>query len=372
MVRNILITGGAGFVGSHVADALLRKGCNVRVLDSLLPQVHGEGRQRPLYLSREVELVIGDIRDSNAVQKALRGIDGVYHFAARVGVGQSMYEITEYNSVNTLGTAVLLEALVRCPVERLVVASSMSVYGEGSYRKAGGKPGWPSPRTLDQLRRGDWEVRDMDGSVLEPVPTREEKPVALQSVYALTKFDQEQMCLAVAATYGFSATALRFFNIYGTRQSLSNPYTGVLAIFASRLLNRRAPLINEDGEQRRDFVHVSDIAQACLLALQSDRAVGQVVNVGSGQPVSIREVADAALKALGVQGIEPVLTGKYRAGDIRHCYADISRAKDLLGYQPATTLSDGLQELAAWLQGQQAVDRVEESRAALATRGLML
>jgi dTDP-L-rhamnose 4-epimerase len=366
---NILITGGAGFIGSHVADELLHHGHRVRALDNLSPQVHGADATRPAYLDRDVELVRGDVRDPDAVRRALDGIDAVYHFAAAVGVGQSMYEVDHYTSVNNRGTAVLLEAIIDPPVERLIVASSMSLYGEGLYRGADGALSEVQERPLAQLRAADWEVRDAHGAALEPVPTPETKTPSLSSIYALSKFDQERMCLLIGRAYAIPAVALRFFNVFGTRQALSNPYTGVLAIFASRLLNGNAPLIFEDGLQRRDFVSVYDIAQACRLALEVPGAAGRAFNVGSGTPHTIREVA-ALLSAILGKTIEPEICGKYRVGDIRHCFADISEAREVLGYEPRVTLEDGLVELAEWLQDQAAVDRVEDASRELAARGL--
>src|SRR3982750_4709318 len=269
MANKVLITGGAGFVGSHLADDLLQNGYEVRALDSLAPQVHGTSGRRPAYLARYGEFIRGDVRDPEAMSRAVENIDAVFHFAAVVGVGQSMYEIANYTSTNTQGTAVLLEALAQRPVERLVVASSMSIYGEGLYRTCAGSLVEGRERTFQQLRAHDWEIRGADGDPLIPVPTPESKCPALPSVYAITKYQQERMCMVVGRAYGIDAVALRFFNIYGTRQALSNPYTGVLAIFASRFLNDRPPLINEDGFQQRDFVHVTDIARACRLALET-------------------------------------------------------------------------------------------------------
>jgi dTDP-L-rhamnose 4-epimerase len=370
MSKQVLITGGAGFVGSHLADELLQRGYRVRALDGLSDQVHGAAGQRPDYLHPDVELVHGDVRDGEAVRRALHNVDAVYHLAAMVGVGQSMYEIARYTDVNNMGTATLLEALIEKPVERLVVASSMSIYGEGLYRAPDGTLVAGTERTLQQLQARQWEVTNEAGEVLTPIPTPESKQPTLASVYALSKFDQERLCLMIGRAYGISTVALRFFNIYGTRQALSNPYTGVLAIFASRLLNNNAPLINEDGYQQRDFVSVLDIAQACRLALEVSEAAGQVFNVGSGQPLTIREVAERISGVLGKSHIEPQVTGKYRVGDIRHCYADISLAQRVLGYQPRVTLEDGLNELAGWLEGQIAVDRVDEAGAELAARGL--
>jgi dTDP-L-rhamnose 4-epimerase len=369
-MKHILITGGAGFIGSHLADELLSAGYRVRVLDCLQPQVHGEQRKRPDYLDAAVELQVGDVCDRAAVDRALEGIDAVFHFAAAVGVGQSMYEIAHYTRVNNLGTAVLLEALIARPVQRLVVASSMSLYGEGLYRDRSGQVRAGGERTLDQLRRGEWELDDGHGGVLEPVPTPESKPPALASVYALSKYDQERLCLMAGRAYNVPAVALRFFNAYGPRQALSNPYTGVLAIFASRLLNDCAPKIFEDGLQQRDFVSVYDVARACLLALESPQAPGEVFNIGSGRPQTVRAVATRLARVLGKEHIEPEIVGKYRVGDIRHCFADIGKAERVLGYRPQVTLDDGMGELAAWLAGQAAVDRVAQASAELSVRGL--
>lgn len=370
MARKVLITGGAGFVGSHLADHLLEHGYEVRALDNLTPQVHGEGRRRPGYLTREVELIVGDVRDREAVRRALHGVDAVFHLAAMVGVGQSMYEVEQYTSVNNGGTAVLLEALIERPVERLVVASSMSLYGEGLYRAPDGRVVPGRERTLEQLVARRWEVTGADGEVLAPVPTPESKVPSLPSIYALSKFDQERMCLLIGRAYGIPTVALRFFNIYGTRQALSNPYTGVLAIFASRYLNGRRPLINEDGHQRRDFVSVRDVAQACRLALEVKGAAGRVLNVGSGRSFTIREVAARLAQVMGLEELEPEITGKYRMGDIRHCFADIGEARRVLGYEPEVDFDEGLEELADWLGGQIATDRVTEASRELAARGL--
>jgi dTDP-L-rhamnose 4-epimerase len=356
----VLITGGAGFLGSHVADELLAAGHEVRALDSLLEQVHGGGR--PGYLDPQVELRVGDVRDAGAVAPALDGCDAVIHFAARVGVGQSMYDIAEYTSVNEVGTAVLLEALAQHPVERLVVASSMSVYGEGLYEGPGGDR---VVRTREQLERGEWEPGPA------PLPTPETKPLALASIYALSKYQQERACLIAGAAYGIPAVGLRFFNVYGPRQALSNPYTGVLAIFASRLLNGKRPRVYEDGLQRRDFVSVHDVAHATRLALETGGADGHVVNVGSGASVTVNGLAERLADVLGI-AIEPETTGEYRVGDIRHCFADISLARELVGYEPRVALEDGLAGLADWLAGQTAEDRVEAAHAELTRRGLTL
>jgi len=372
MAEHILITGGAGFIGSHLADELLAHGYHVRVLDNLSPQVHGDAARRPDYLDPAAELIVGDVCDPVSVRSALRGIDAVFHFAAAVGVGQSMYEVVQYTRINNLGTAVLLEALIQKPVRRLVVASSMSLYGEGLYRTAQGDVRTVGERPLEQLRRADWEWRDEQGDALLPVPTPETKAPALASVYALSKLDQERLCLMIARAYNFSAVALRFFNAYGPRQALSNPYTGVLAIFASRLLNDSPPKIFEDGFQQRDFVSVYDIARACRLALETPGAAGDVFNIASGNAYTVREIAQHLARVIGKPHLEPEITQKYRVGDIRHCFADIGKARSVLGYVPEVSLDAGLSELAAWLEGQAAVDRVAEASAELSARGLAI
>jgi dTDP-L-rhamnose 4-epimerase len=361
-VDRVLITGGAGFIGSHLADELLGAGYAVRALDVLVDQVH-EG-DRPDYLSADVELIPGDVRSEEVVLGALEGVDAVVHLAARVGVGQSMYEQAEYAAANTLGTAVLLDALAERRVRKLVVASSMSVYGEGAY-----EPVPAVERTREQLERRGWEPRGAGGEELKPAPTPETKQPALSSVYALTKFDQERLCLLFGSAYGVPTVALRLFNVYGPRQALSNPYTGVLAIFASRLLNDNAPVVYEDGAQTRDFVHVSDVARGFRLALERDGADGRVANVGSGRATSVLEIAHALAGLLGKE-IEPELPGTFRAGDIRHCIADVSLVRELLGFEAQVALEDGLAELAEWLQTQPATDRFDRAAAELAERGL--
>jgi dTDP-L-rhamnose 4-epimerase len=363
--ETVLITGGAGFIGSHLADELLARGDRVRALDALVGQVHGNAA-RPRYLSEDVELRVGDVRDADAVREALVGVDSVVHLAARVGVGQSMYELSDYTSVNSLGTAVLLQAIAERPVRKLVVASSMSIYGEGLYVDADGAPVEPPERTREQLAAREW-----DFAGLMPIATPERKRPGLSSIYALNKYEQERACLIAGHAYGVPAVALRLFNTYGPHQALSNPYTGVLAIFASRLLNGRAPRIFEDGLQRRDFVWVGDVARAFALALDNDGADGGAVNIGSGSSVDVREIAER-LAVILERPIEPEITGESRVGDTRHCFADISLARERLGYEPAVELDEGLHRLGDWLAGQVAEDRVDAAAAELARRGLSL
>ncbi|HXG65750.1 MAG TPA: SDR family NAD(P)-dependent oxidoreductase [Blastocatellia bacterium] len=369
--QNILVTGGAGFIGSHLVDALIERGHRVRVLDLLVSQVHKTGR--PEYLNPQAEFIHADVCDPEAVERALEGVDAVYHQAAEVGVGQSMYEIRRYVRANDFGTSVLLESLIkrRDRIRKLVVASSMSIYGEGAYRCATCGIVYPAIRPAAQLRERRWEVLcPACGAELAPAPTREDKPLAPTSVYAVTKQDQEQFCLVVGRAYGIPTVALRYFNVYGTRQALSNPYTGVCAIFSSRLLNNERPVIFEDGNQTRDFVHVSDIVRANLLALETDRADYHALNIGTGRATSVHEVARLLAAGLG-KDLEPEIVGKYRAGDIRHCIADISRARDLLGYEPQVTLEQGIPELLDWVQQQEASDEVAMATAELEARRLV-
>lgn len=366
----VLVTGGAGFIGSHLVDRLLAEGHEVRVLDSLDPQVH-EGV--PAHLSRDAEFVHGDIREAAIVQRCLDSVDRLVHLAAAVGVGQSMYEIERYTSVNTVGTAVVLEQAIaaRDRLQKMLVASSMSIYGEGLYHcPREERDIAPPPRTAAQLAARRWEpVCPHCAAALQPLPTPETKPLAPASIYAIGKRDHEEMFLACGRAYGIPTSALRFFNVFGPRQALSNPYTGVAAIFASRLLNGRSPVVFEDGLQTRDFVHVGDVTAAICAALDRGAADGEALNVGSGRPTTILEVAAVLSRVLAAE-IEPTVQNVFRAGDIRHCFGDISRAHALLGWSPRLSFDDGMSELADWLAGQPAIDRFEEATEALVERGL--
>ncbi|MGH1588850.1 NAD-dependent epimerase/dehydratase family protein [Methylobacterium phyllosphaerae] len=370
MPESVLITGGAGFIGRHLSMELLRRGYHVRVLDSLIEQVHGGDRSDAAALPPDVEFQPGDVRDGAAMSRALHGIDRVVHLAAEVGVGQSMYAVERYVSVNDCGTAVLFQQLIEAPVKRVVVASSMSVYGEGLYRTSDGAT---AEEVVRRPRRpGEpWDPLDARGEPMRPIPTPETKRPALASVYALTKYMQERLTLTLAPAYGMEGVALRLWNAYGPGQALSNPYTGVLAIFAARLHNGQPPIIFEDGAQRRDFVHVEDVARAFALALEHPAAAGQVYNVGSGEDRTVSEVARLLARAMGREGIEPEVTGQARLGDIRHCIADIGRIQQELGYAPRRDFVEGLAELATWVAEQRAVDRVAEARRELEARGLV-
>ena len=369
---NILVFGGAGFIGSHLVDALLEQGHTVRVYDNLDPQVHGASQEIPDYLNTEAEFVRGDVRDTEAMRKALVGIDAVYFLAAAVGVGQSMYEIERYVDVNTMGAARFLELLVneRGSVQKVLVASSMSAYGEGAYRNKEGAIRYPQLRTAKQLQKGTWEVLDESGEPLTPIATAEDKPLYPTSVYAITKRDHEELFLSVGAGYDIPVVALRFFNVYGTRQALSNPYTGVAAIFSSLLLNNKPPKVFEDGHQTRDFIHVSDIVQGLVLALEKEEANGQVYNVGTGTPVSFLQVAELLSVKLNFDR-PPEITNQFRVGDIRHCYGCIEKISSELGYVPRVTVEQGFDELCEWVSRQIAEDKVADSTRELADRNLI-
>jgi len=371
-VSTLLVTGGAGFIGSHLVDALLAAGERVRVLDSLEPLAHASGKPPP-HLAPEAELVVGDLRDRATVDRALAGVERVVHLGGMVGNGESMINIRRAVDVNTGGTATLLEAVLerRGEIRRLVAASSMVVYGEGAYACPEHGVVAPPVREEAQLRRGAWEPRCPScARELAPVATTEETPLRPASVYGITKRDQEELVLVLGRAYGLETVALRYLGTYGPRQALANPYTGVAAIFAARLLSGRRPVVFEDGKQIRDMVHVSDVVRATRAALDAPQAAGHAINVASGQQVRIGELARRLAEALG-STLEPEITGEHRAGDIRHCFADTARARELLGFEAGRTLEQGLPELAAWVASQAVDERGDDALAALRARGLV-
>jgi len=370
MAKKVLVTGGAGFIGSHLVDNLVAEGHQVKMLDSLEPQVH---TGKPEYLNPNAEFILGDIRNEDVLRKALKDVEVVFHHAAAVGVGQSMYQIHKYTDVNTGGTARLLDVLVNggYKIEKLIVASSMSIYGEGTYKCGRCGIVYPKLRSDEQLREGKWELPCPKCSeVTQPVPTDEDKPLQPTSVYAVSKRDQEEMCLAVGRAYNIATVALRFFNVYGPRQSLSNPYTGVCAIFLSRIKNNRPPLVFEDGLQSRDFISIHDIVQANILAMEKAEADYETFNVGSGVSVTISQIAKTLIKLCAAK-LEPEYTAKYRAGDIRHCFPDISKIKARLGFEPKTNFEEGMKELIAWSEKEKADDKTAQAHAELRDRKLV-
>lgn len=367
-MAKVLITGGCGFIGRHVAEEMLAHGHEVRLYDAMIAQVHGDATPD---LPKGAELVRGDMQDAEGVRAALNGCDGVIHLAAEVGVGQSMYEIARYVGANDLGTAVLLEAMLAHPVQRIVVASSMSVYGEGYYALPDGTLLENVRRKPAEVRGGQWNAVAPDGQPLLPTATDEHKRVDLASIYALTKYAQEREVMIFGEAYDVDAVALRLFNVFGAGQALSNPYTGVLANFASRLASGERPTIFEDGEQRRDFVHVRDVARAFRLAYETPEAAGELFNIGSGSAYTVTQVATLLAEAMNLPHLTPEITGKYRSGDIRNCFADIGKARDLLGFEPQEKLEHSLDEFVAWVGGEVVVDRGAEMRRHLEERRLV-
>lgn len=358
MSEQVLITGGAGFIGSHLTDELIANGHGVTVLDLLHPQVHGEAQTIPDYLNPDVTLIKADVRDKNALQSALVDKTIVYHFASYTGVGQSMYQISEYMDVNVQGTAVLMELLSqqKQKIKRLILSSSRAVYGEGAYLCKQCGIVHPSARPLEQLRDARWEVEcPQCGQEVTAIPTPESTTPDPHSIYAISKQNQEQVCLLLGETYDIPVVVLRYFNVYGPRQSLSNPYTGVISTFITRLINGRNLNIYEDGLESRDFVHVKDIVQACILAMQKEEAIGQIINVGTGDALTLFQIAQIITDKF--DGPSPVITGQSRAGDIRHCYADLTQAQKLLGFSPKIKFSDGVDDLIAGLGAERLEDQ---------------
>jgi len=351
-IENVLVTGGAGFIGSHTADLLIEHGYRVTILDNIEPQVHGIERKLPDYINKNAVLIYGNVLDRELLNKTIQDVDAIVHLAAMVGIGQSMYQIERYIDVNTRGTANLLDILINVEnnVKKLVVASSMSIYGEGKYHcEKCSSNVYPGLRGEDQLEKKQWNhFCPSCGYPLTPLQTDEEKPLFSTSIYAMTKRHQEEMCLLTGKTYSIPTVALRYFNVYGSRQALSNPYTGCAAIFTSRILNNKPPYIFEDGNQTRDFLHVKDIAQANLNALEHNNADYQAINIGTGKPLSIKNLAETLTKLYNQPNLQPHISNEYRKGDIRHCYADIRRARKLLNFKPTITLQNGLAELAGW------------------------
>ncbi len=376
MIQKILITGGAGFIGSRLANRLISDGYKVRVLDSLSPQVHGDSPElSPLFLSLNpaVEFIRGSVTNSDDLIFALDGIDTVVHLAAETGTGQSMYAIEHYSDVNVGGTALLLDLIANksLPIKKIVVASSRAIYGEGKYRCAQHGYVYPSSRFSENMGRGNFEVHCPScGVSSELVATDEDAPARPSSVYGVTKFTQEQLVLNVGRALGISAIAFRYQNVYGPGQSLLNPYTGILSIFSTRILNQSAINIFEDGNESRDFVYIDDVVSITARAVEYDKPLVDVFNVGAGIATDVLTIANTLQKLLGVT-VPTIISGQFRAGDIRHNFADLSKVKKVLGFEPKVSIELGLANFVDWVKNQQVqVDRYEQSLQELTSKGL--
>lgn len=375
--KHALVTGGAGFIGSHLVDELLRRDFAVTVLDALLPQVHADAELDsdgwPIYLNRQARRIRGNLLDDGVFEHALDGVTHLVHLAASVGVGQSMTNIVDYTRNNAMTAAIVLETLSRRQhkVERVAVASSMSIYGEGAYVNAAGNRIVPDLRSPAQLQRQQWEPM-ANGQVLQPIATDEDKPLEPASIYAINKRDHEEMFLAVGRALDIPTVALRLFNVYGSRQALSNPYTGVAAIFISRLLGDKPPLVFEDGEQQRDFVHVTDVANAFATVLEDNRPTWGSFNVGSGRAITVNVIARTLADLLG-KNIAAEILQQSRVGDVRHCFADISRLHRAFQLPPPRSFEDSMPELIDWVRtARQPVDRSAVSMAQLRQNHLVV
>ncbi|MCD6578678.1 NAD-dependent epimerase/dehydratase family protein [bacterium] len=367
----ITVTGGAGFIGSHLVDLLIAKGHDVLVIDSLEKQVH-HGK-KPDYLNKKAKYLFEPYEKKENLKKIANETDILVHLAALVGVGQSMYDIKRYFKGNTYNTSILLDYLVKHEnhIKKMIVASSMSIYGEGEYFCKKHGTVFPKIRSEEQLDNKKWEMKcPVCGDHITHITTTENKPLYPTSFYAITKKDQEEMFHTYGLAYGVPTVALRFFNVYGERQALSNPYTGVLAIFATRLLNGKSPVIFEDGNQSRDFIHVSDIVNGIYLSMNSDKANFESINLGTGKGTSIKMIAKIMRDHLLPESHLDIVN-KYRPGDIRHCFADIIKAKKLLGFKAQVPLKDGIKHYLMWLSTQHVSDNFNKAFNELKKRGLL-
>lgn len=369
-MKKILVTGGAGFIGSFLVDKLIDLGHQVTIFDNLEDQVHNG--KKPKYLNKKAKFIQGDVRDYKSFEKALKNQEIIFHLAARVGVGQSNYEIASYTEVNIDGMANLLDIVVnkKLPIQKIVMTASMTSYGEGDCLCDSHGTVQPKLRPEKQMKKYDWNLYCPHcDAVVRPSPTKERSYFNNNSIYALTKNVQEEMLMIVGKMYNIPVTSLRCFNVYGPRQSLSNPYTGVSAIFISRLKNNNTPVVYEDGMQSRDFISVHDVVDALVLAMEKRKADYQIFNMGSGIQTSIKDIA-TTLATLLKKNITPKITGEFRINDIRHCFADNSKIKKELGWKVKVTLKKGLQELIEWSEKEEAVDTFEKAEAELKQKKL--
>ena len=375
-MKNILITGGAGFIGSNLTVKLVSKGYNVTILDNLSKQIHGKNQDSTLYnsIKDKATFILGDVSNKSDWQKALRNQDSVIHLAAETGTGQSMYEITRYNEVNIIGTAHLLNILANQEhtIEKILIASSRSIYGEGKYLCHNHGVTFPNERNAADMAKGNFNpICNKCNKELILKATDENSKIHPSSIYGITKQQQEQMILLMGKALKIPAVALRYQNVYGPGQSLSNPYTGILSIFSTRLLNGNDIDIYEDGEESRDFVFIDDVVDATVLSLEKKEANHQIFNVGSGVATTVSEVANT-LRELYDSNVGINISGKYRLGDIRHNYADLSKIKNVLGFHPKFNFRTGISEFVNWVKTQNIQeDKYENSIKELKQKGLI-
>ncbi|MFX0022010.1 MAG: NAD-dependent epimerase/dehydratase family protein [Candidatus Hermodarchaeota archaeon] len=360
MTKKVLVTGGAGFIGSHLVDNLIqKKRYEVTILDSLEPQVHGDTENPPLYLNNASQFFRGSVIDYEKFEKLIKENEMIFHLAASVGVGQSMYQIKKYIDNNIQGLAHLLDILVNCDhnVEKVIIASSNTVYGEAKSQCNKCGIVFPRLRKFDQLEEKDWDLNCPEcGSKVIPLLTDENSPLNPSSVYAFSKQAQEKLGLMIGDTYGIKTTVLRFFLVYGTRQALSNPYTGICSIFSTRALHGKPPIIFEDGNQTRDFINVKDVCQALILASEKNAADGEIFNVGTGIPITIKQVAETISEKID-PNLKPIYSHQFRVGDIRHCVADITKIKSKLGFSPSINFREGIDDLIEWIRIQKDIKK---------------
>ncbi|MDQ9998584.1 NAD-dependent epimerase/dehydratase family protein [Acinetobacter baumannii] len=376
LIKNVLITGGAGFIGSNLALKLVSKGYKVTVLDNLSPQIHGDNPQESssLFLSikDKVNFILGTVTSKSDWELALKDQDAIIHLAAETGTGQSMYEVQKYVDVNINGTALMLDLLVNnsYPVKKVIVASSRSIYGEGKYISKELGVVYPTQRTAEYMDQKDFEVKYNGSSGLELVATDEDSKIHPSSVYGITKQNQEQMVLTVCSSMGIAGVAFRYQNVYGPGQSLKNPYTGILSIFSTQIKNGNKINIFEDGKESRDFVYIDDVVEATILGLEKEEANNQVFNVGTGVATSVLTVADQLVKNYNID-VPVIITGNYRLGDIRHNYADLSKIRKYLGFEPKISFEDGIKQFTQWVNTQEIQeDRYQQSINEMKEKGL--
>ena len=376
IMKNILITGGAGFIGSNLALALISKGYNITILDNLSEQIHGKDPENTSTLYKSIKdkvyFIKGTVTNKNDWRKAILNQDVIVHFAAETGTGQSMYEIHKYIDVNVNGTAIFLDLLANEAhnVKKVIIASSRSIYGEGKYLSPEFGIVYPKHRKSINMDNGDFEVKYKSSSPLNVLATDEDSKIHPSSVYGITKQNQEQMIMTVCPTLGISSVAFRYQNVFGPGQSLKNPYTGILSIFSTQIKNGNGINIFEDGKETRDFVYIDDVVDATILGIEKEEANNEIFNVGTGIATNVITVANSLIENYGLS-VPVKITGNYRLGDIRHNFADLTKIKNKLGFNPKFSFMDGLKKFTDWVEIQEVQeDKYSKSIEEMKAKGL--